>query len=131
MDYYVIGKLGSGVTSNVWHALDSKGSEVAIKMYAKATDDKNNPLTADDFNQQAKEAVGRDVEQLQTFYPFLKDKVHNVILNGFHCVVMPFFKPVPTSRRSSVLGDVAAVYRNQFMLPKNKERYIYNDGDLR
>jgi Family of unknown function (DUF5898) len=131
MDYYVIGKLGSGATSNVWHALDSKGNEVAIKMYVKTTDDKNNVLTADALEQQAKDAVGREVERLQSFYPFLKDKVHNVILNGFHCVVMPFFKPVPKSMRSSVLGNVAVVYRDQFKVPEKKERYMYTDGDVR
>jgi serine/threonine-protein kinase RIO1 len=61
----VIGKLGSGTASNVWHALDSNGNEVAIKMYMKTTDDEGQMLTAKDFVTQAEEAVEKEVKRLK------------------------------------------------------------------
>jgi hypothetical protein len=89
-------------------------------------------MSKEDFDKQAKKAMGREVKRLQSFYRFLKDKVRNVKLNnGFHYVVMPFFKPVPKFDRCSVLKDVEEVYRNRFMLAENEERYIYNDRDVR
>jgi hypothetical protein len=69
--YYVIGKLGSGATSNVWHALDSNGNEVAIKMYAKTTDDEGQMLTAKEFETQANVAVKTEGEETEKLQPIL------------------------------------------------------------
>jgi Family of unknown function (DUF5898) len=130
--YYVIGKVGSGATLNVWHALDSYGNEVAIKMYVKTTDDEGQMLTAADFETQANDAVEKEVKRLKCFYPFLESKVLQVSLNGFQCVVMPFFKPVPKSELGNVLQIVAAAYR-KFSTKQNNtiERCMYRNCDVR
>jgi hypothetical protein len=129
--YYVIGKLGNGATSNVWHALDSKGNEVAIKMYVQTMDEMGQKLNSTDFASLAKDAVATEVERLKSFYPCLKNKVFQVMLNGFQCVVMPFFKPVPRLERRSVLQSVKVAYDN-FKTERNNntEHYMYNDCDV-
>jgi hypothetical protein len=130
--YYMIGKLGNGATSNVWHALDSNGNEVAIKMYVKTMDDEGRMLTSKEFETKANVAVKTEVKRLKSFYPFLESKVLQVKLNDFQCVVMPFFKPVPKLERGKVLGIVAAVYR-EFCTKRNNtmERCMYHDCDVR
>ena len=45
--YYLIGRLGYGATSNVWHALDWTGNEVVIKMYVKTTNKMGHALDSE------------------------------------------------------------------------------------
>ena len=95
-NYYLIRKVGYGNTSNVWHALNSDGEEVAIKMYVKNTDDDGNVLSDDIFRATAKAATSKhEAERLKSFYKCLEGtKVQNLELSGFSCVEMPFFIPV-------------------------------------
>jgi len=125
--YYLIGKLGHGATSNVWHALDSGGNEVVIKMYVKTTDETRRVLDEKDFEQQAQRATKREVEKLKLFYPFLKEKVKHAELGGFHCVVMPFFCPVPKEKRGDTLGKVEKVLTDIFC----EKKFKYADEDVR
>ena len=93
-NYYLIRKVGYGNTSNVWHALNSDGEEVAIKMYVKNTDDDGNVLSANIIRAATKAATKHEAERLKSFYKCLEGKVQNLELSGFSCVVMPCFIPV-------------------------------------
>jgi hypothetical protein len=62
----------------------------------------------------------------------LVSKVSKVKLNGFQCVVMPFFKPVPKSEQGNVMQNVKAAYSNFVKtLNKSMERCMYHDCDVR
>jgi hypothetical protein len=117
--YYLIGKLGHGATSNVWHALNWEGNEVVIKMYVKTTNAEG--------DKEAERAAKTEVCRLCSFYPFLARKVSGVKLSGFHCVVMPFFNPVPSAERNGALKAVEEVLKTAFVKAKLK----YDDNDFR
>jgi hypothetical protein len=125
--YYLIGRLGHGATSNVWHALDSKGNEVVIKMYVKTTNAKGLELDSKRFEAQAKLATKKEVANFKKIYSFLKEKVYHTKLSDFHCVVMPFFKPVPTAERQGALEKVKEVLTKEFTPKKLK----YHAEDVR
>jgi hypothetical protein len=110
--YYIIGKLGEGRTSNVYHALDSKGAEVALKVYVKATGSDDQWLDKNMFQKAAREATTRERKHLLTCYPHLTDKVRLVTLfDGLPCIVMPFFEPVAKSERKSTLPLIMETLR--------------------
>jgi len=126
--YYLIGRLGYGATSNVWHALlDWTGNEVVIKMYVKTTDEKGGELDSQTSDEEAKRATEKEVETFKLFYPFLEGKVKHAKLSGFHCVVMPFFSPVPKEKRNASLEAVEGVLMNVFC----KNNLKYDDEDVR
>jgi hypothetical protein len=116
--YYIIGRLGQGNTSNVYHALDSSGMQVALKVYEKATDD----------NDECKKKTNDEKERLLLFYPFLKGKVKVVTLfDGLQCIVMPFFKPVAKQDRNSTLEDIKKTLRDCFFT----NLWKYSSDDVR
>jgi hypothetical protein len=125
--YYLIGRLGHGATSNVWHALDSKGNEVVIKMYVRTTTADGTELNSQDFEEEAKSATEKEVENFKKIYKFLKKKVYHMKLCDFNCVVMPFFKPVPKLERKDALKGVEEVLRKDFTPMELK----YNTDDVR
>jgi hypothetical protein len=125
--YYLIGRLGHGATSNVWHALDWKGNEVVIKMYVKTTNAEGHELDSVGFEAEAELATNKEVENFKSIYPFFEEKVYHMKLSDFHCVVMPFFKPVPKTDRSVALEKVRDVLTNSFKPIKLK----YDDNDIR
>jgi hypothetical protein len=55
----------------------------------------------------------------------LVSKVSKVKLNGFQCVVMPFFKPVPKSERGNVIQNVEEAYSKL-----STKRCMYHDCDV-
>jgi serine/threonine-protein kinase RIO1 len=105
--FFVVGKIGAGRTSNVFQALDEKGSPWVIKMYMKrtqdtgtqdtgtqdtgtqdtGTQDTGSNLSAKQFKQKALEQTTKEVKNLQTLYPFLADKVRHKKIVGHHCVI--------------------------------------------
>ena len=123
--YYMIGLLGWGTTSNVYHALDGEGNQVAIKVYVKSTDDNDVQLEKAEFVKAAVEATETERDLLLKFYPFLEGMVKVEELFGFQCVVMPFFEPVKSNERSGMLGKVESVLRERF------HDYKYLDDDIR
>lgn len=127
--YYLIGRLGRGATSNVWHALDSNNNEVVIKMYVKTTNKDGHKFDDKGFDEEARRATEKEAELLTSFYRFLEGKVHCVKLAGFHCVVMPFFEPVKKEERKKALVAVEEVLRTVFV--KDTNRYKYDDDDVR
>jgi hypothetical protein len=86
--YYVVGVIGSGNTSKVFHAVDLDCKEYAIKMYVKRFDG-NTCFTKEEFEENGRKSVNTEVENFKLIYPKL-----NVVcqkLNNHHCVIMPFF----------------------------------------
>jgi hypothetical protein len=127
--FYIIGVLSRGATSKVWHALDSCGNEVVIKMFVKSTDEKGALLEPANMNKKAKLATQVEAERLVRFYKncLSTKKVYNVKLSGFHCVVMPLFRPIPKGERNNALPEVKKVLSNVFA----KEKLKYRIDDVR
>ena len=125
--YYVIGILGRGATSNVWHALDCSGNEVVIKMYVKSMDKDGKELDSEGFEREAMRATKKEARRLKEFYGFDKSAVYCKKVSGFWCVVMPFFRPVLKGERSDTVKGVKAVLESSFKDHDLK----YDDDDVR
>ena len=102
--YYVIGIIGAGDTSKVFHALDASGNECVIKMYAKRVDERKLTLTKKDFESKAEQATKREVDNYSLLYPEFGVK-REMIYQHF-CAVMPFFRPIPKGDRSKYLEAI-------------------------
>ena len=107
---YVFDVLGMGLTSKVFHAIDDTGAECAIKMYVcRYNQETNEWLKKDVFRKQAEKAVQGEVDNYHTIYPELEDSVWKEELNGFHCVILPAFKPIPKEDRVKVASQIKDV----------------------
>lgn len=127
-EYYIIGILGYGDTSSVYHALDRDRKQVAIKVYVKPTDNNDKWLSSKDFKTTAAAAMNREADRLLSFYPFLKGQVNvTELFNGFSCLVMPFFKPVLKTHRIEALEGIEKTLRRFFF----KNMLKYWDDDVR
>jgi hypothetical protein len=104
--YYVVGVIGSGITSKVFHTVDLDCKEYAIKMYVKRFDG-NTYLTEEEFEENGRKSVTTEVKNFKLIYPNL-----NVVcqkLNNHHCVIMPFFNPVPKDKRDGFIDNIENV----------------------
>ena len=124
--YYIIGCLGHGATSNVYHALDWRGKQVALKVYVKNVDDNNDMMTQEDVDKKAKEATEREAKNLKEFYPSFQDDVGVVRIFGRWCVKMPLFEPVAKGKRRATLLEIEKVLKNTFQKHCKK----YEDSDI-
>ena len=106
--YYIIGCLGFGSTSNVFHALDCYGKEVALKLYVENEDrTSKRVLSKDDFKKEAAAVMEQEKERLLKLYPFLENRVHVVSLfEDLQCVVMPVFTLLQKQNQSLMLQKV-------------------------
>lgn len=65
-----------------------------IKIYVEHGED-NTVWSKAKFQEIGRAACKLEVDRLTTFYKFLKKRVAYEELNGFPCVVMPFFRILP------------------------------------
>jgi hypothetical protein len=121
--YYVVGVIGNGNTSNVFHAVDLDCKEYAIKMYVKRFDG-NTHLTKKEFEENGQKSVMTEVKNFNSIYPNLN--VFCQKLNKHHCVVMPFFDPVPKEEREGFIEKIEKVLE---VFASNKRKY--KDEDVR
>ena len=112
--YYLIGILGRGWTSNVWQALDSTGKEVVIKMYVNTPGHNSCYLDSQGLEDEGKRIPEEEADKLRRFYQFSETEVYHIKLSGFHCIVMPFFSPVPKEKRNDTLPAVEEVLKDVF-----------------
>jgi hypothetical protein len=125
--FYAVSIVGVGSTSKVFLALDQNGEPCVIKMYVKRKDDETRLyLSFKDFQEKALKKTQKEVANLLSFYPFLKGKVKHQMVIGFHCVVMPFFKPLSKTERPEKENEIKAVLREFY-----NEKRQQNDVDLR
>jgi hypothetical protein len=113
----VVGVIGSGNTSKMFHAVDLDCKEYAIKMYVKNLDG-NTYIKKKDFEEKGWLSVTTEVRNFKLIYPKL-----NVVykkLNKCHCIVMPFF--LNLSQRT----NVRAAWRTFKMCSKCLHRRISN-----
>jgi Family of unknown function (DUF5898) len=123
MEYFIIGALGYGSTSNVYQAIDSDGTVVAIKVFVNAG---NEILDTKAFKECADMATAEEVTKFCLLYhDVLKDKVKVVNLFGTPCVVMPFFEPVEKKKREVCLERIQVVLTDRFL--QNKVQYHADD----
>jgi hypothetical protein len=106
--YYVVGVIGSGNTSKVFYAVDLDCNEYAIKMYVQRFDG-NTYLTKEDFEENGRQSVMTEVKNFNLIYPELT-VVHEK-LNKHHCVIMPFFDPVPKDKREGLIEEIENVLK--------------------
>ena len=109
-DYYIVGFLGRGSTSNVFLALNSSGNVVAVKMYVK-----NSRIGLErnrkDFDAWAEQKTKNEAKNLVSLNPCLAGKVMATKLWGMFCVVMPFFKPIEKKERAATLTKIEAALK--------------------
>jgi serine/threonine-protein kinase RIO1 len=123
IDSLVVGVIGSGNTSKMFHAVDLDCKEYAIKMYVKRFDG-NTHLKKKDFENNGRRSTRNEVKNFELIYPKLK--VCYEKLNKHHCVIMPFFDPVPKDKREGLLEDMKNVLS---VFEKNNLKY--KSGDVR
>eukprot|EP00980_Cylindrotheca_fusiformis_P019539 scaffold6774_cov91-Cylindrotheca_fusiformis.AAC.2 len=123
--YYIFGILGQGTTSNVYHALDSSGKQVALKIYVNNYVE-NEIMSDEEFKEKAIEATSREAEYLKKMYPILKDEVKATNICGKHCVVMPFFEPIKKENRQGQLKNI-----KDGLEKFEQEKLQYRDQDVR
>ncbi len=127
-NFFAIENLGRGDTSKVFDAYDSSGNRCVIKMYIKVDEESSTK-----YKQTVKESCKREVERLQTFYLFLKDKVYFQELNKFPCVIMPYFRPLSKKERNEFLDENGKL-RSKIracLLALAKQGLKYHGFDLR
>ena len=92
--FYVVEQLGMGETSRALRAVTEKGDECVIKMYVRMYED-NVLLETSEFEKVAEDSVQRELEHYHAIYEDLKENVWTTKLMGFHCIILPYFEPVP------------------------------------
>jgi hypothetical protein len=117
----VVELLGVGETSRALRAVAANGDECVIKMYIRKFED-NVPLRDKRF-----EAVAREVSNYHKIYPTLKRYVWATKLNGFHCVVLPYFKPVDFENRQESLESIEVVLNSKF----KDAKLCFAESDMR
>ena len=72
-------------------------------MYVKRhEDDTGETMGTTAFTTKGKEVCDKEAALLKNLYPSLKKKVSSIKLNKkFHCVVMPFFRPLTKDELSA------------------------------
>ena len=98
--YYVVGIVGAGSTSKVFHALDAAGKECVIKMYTKRTDG----LSKKKFENEAVAATGREVSRFDQLYPDMGVAAKTIYDHS--CVVLPFFRPIQKAERTAHMSAI-------------------------
>ena len=122
--YYVVGIIGTGDTSKVFQALDSNGAECTIKMYLKQTKDNNGNFdNSNEQNRKAKAACQLEVQNAKLLYGAGCGYFHQV-LNSRHCVVMPFYHPIPKGERKASLGAVETLLTD---FAKKNRKFVSQD----
>ena len=127
--YYVIGIIGAGDTSKVFHALDWNGNECVIKMFTKRTVDGSElSLKKEDFENMADQKTRKEVSNFELIYPFLRGKVSSKTIYNHFCVVMPFFRPLQKAecKKDHVLKQIKKTL--QKFVDAGKK---YEESDLR
>jgi hypothetical protein len=129
--FFVTDHLGRGDTSKVFSAYDREGTHCVIKMYVKRTDENRKFLSSNDFKLAGDESCKKEADRLKLFYPFLEGKVFSTTLNGFPCVIMPYFRPLKKNEREQLLEEncnqTLCTCLDKFVAHKLQ----YDDSDIR
>jgi len=125
-EFYVFELAGTGMTSRAFRALTVDGKQCVIKMYVRKYIDGGKPLTYAEYKINAEESVHREVETFHIIYPELKEYVWEQKLNGFHCVILPYFTPIPKNERETVVKLVRNLLHEKF----RPENYRFDDSDI-
>ena len=113
--HYIVGCLGRGSTSNVFHALDSQGNQVALKVYVKNIRYFDKSVTPqDEFLVQAQSKTEKEVKNLKALYHGLENHVGTIKIFGKWCVKMPFFEPIAKTDRIKKLVTIKDVLNEKF-----------------
>jgi hypothetical protein len=67
----------------------------------------------------------KEITNFATIYPDWKDKVAFALLNGFACVVMPFFEPIQKGARKDQLVEI-----EECLTLFQKKKMKYQDEDV-
>ena len=106
---YVVDYLGMGATSKAYRAITRNGYECVVKMYVNRHDDNEKLMEDKKFKRKAANAVAKEVKAYRQFYSELNDYVWGQVLNGFSCVIHPYFKhPLEDERGDDLLERIRA-----------------------
>jgi hypothetical protein len=128
--YCIIGVIGQGSTSKVFHAIDANGREVLIKMFTKRikSDDDSLLLEHSVFLEKAKKITAAEVANYGTLYSFFKNEndVTHKKINGHWCVVMPMFRPLTKHEQKDLDVQELIVLRLQEFEERGKRFATYD-----
>jgi hypothetical protein len=99
--FFLVEYLGEyGSTSKLYRALTLNGYECVVNIYVKERDDDKHILSKKEFQKEAKKAVQRELKIFKTMYgDELREYVWTQELNGMHCIIHPYFKPLDKTTR--------------------------------
>ena len=100
---YLVSSLGTGETSKAYRAVTINGYECVVKMYVKCRDDGKEIFDEKTFDRIAAQAVAKEVKAYNEFYPELNWYVWKEVLNGFSCVIHPYFKQPKAEEQNDLL----------------------------
>jgi Family of unknown function (DUF5898) len=104
---HLIRCIGNGSTSKAYYAVTEEGFDCVVKMYVQSHDEDGNQKTPRQFKQDSKMCVEKELENYTKIYEKeLDGYVQTQTLNGFDCVIMPFFEPISLDERQNVLSSI-------------------------
>ena len=80
-----------------------------------------------EFKSEAKAAVDREVIAYHQLYPELRNFIWTQVLNGYHCVILPYFSPIPKEERLNSIKSIKDILKTRFE-PGN---YRFDESDMR
>jgi FtsZ-binding cell division protein ZapB len=107
---HLIRCIGNGSTSKAYYAMTQDGYDCVVKMYVQSHDDDGNMKSAAKFKTDSKDHVEKEKENYSKIYG---DELCVEIqqLNGYDCIILPFFEPILAEDRSN--GAVLQSIRNR------------------
>jgi Family of unknown function (DUF5898) len=101
---HLIRCIGNGSTSKAYYAVTEDGFDCVVKMYVQSHGEGGKQKTMPQFKKDSKECVEKELENYTKIYSDeLGGYVQTQTLNGFDCVIMPFFEPISLNERQDEL----------------------------
>lgn len=127
---YLVDHLGTGSASKVYRALTLNGHECVVKIYVMRKDEDNKILTDEVFQKNAKAAIKREYKAYNDIYgKELEGYVRMIEFNKLHCLILPYFKHVNKSQRTSLLSSTVRQRLELFHNKRRKKFYAFHKSD--
>ena len=99
--------IGNGSTSKVYYAITQEGYDCVVKMYVQSHYEDGTRKSSSKFKSDSKKYVKIEKDNYAKIYGnevFVRTRQ----LNGFQCVIMPYFEPIKPKDRRAVLTSIKA-----------------------
>jgi hypothetical protein len=145
---HLIRCIGNGSTSKAYYAVTEDGFDCVVKMYVQSHDEDGNQKSMPQFKEDSKKCVKMELQNYTNIYgDELRGYVQTQTLNGFDCVIMPFFEPISLDKRQndlvlrSIRGRLKQIARKNMAFHEcdrkwrhvgrfNRKIFLFDLGDL-